>query len=237
MQTGLARRGPGWCLRVGALRRPGRGQSTYRRATFLVAAVAAAAFITTTARAQENGAIRGTVTLLENGDPVAGAAIRVTETNAVSTTDDQGAFEIAGLPTGLYEVLAERLPLATGRQVVTVAPGAAAVADFALQVAVQETVRVAARLPGYETDTAAVGRAPVAILDTPSSIQVVDRRLIEDQAAWRPRRCTGTSRASPARPMRASWCAGSRSATSSSTGPAATRTAASAATSTTRGSA
>ena len=31
----------------------------YRLATFLVAAVAAAAFITTTARAQENGAIGG----------------------------------------------------------------------------------------------------------------------------------------------------------------------------------
>ena len=49
-------------------------------------------------------------------------------------------------------MLAERPPLAPGRRVVTVAPGATAVADFALQVAVQETVRVAARLPGYETD-------------------------------------------------------------------------------------
>lgn len=86
---------------------------------------------------------------------MAGAVIRVTETGAAATTDEQGAFESAGLPAGSYEVLAERPPLAVGRQVVTVAPGATALADFALQVAVQESAW---------SPTPASGRPP-----TPSS--------------------------------------------------------------------
>ena len=133
--------------------------------------------------AGENGVVRGTVTLLQTGDPVAGAVIRITGADAAATTDERGAFEITGLAPGSYEVLVEHESLPPARQPVTVAPGAAATADFALQLAVRENVSVRAEPGGYRTDAATIGKIPVPILDAPASIRVIDRRLLEDQAA------------------------------------------------------
>ncbi len=121
-------------------------------ATFFVAAVATAALTVTPALAQESGAVRGTVTLEENGAPVHGAVILVVGSGAFSLTDEQGRFEIDDVPAGSYEMLAQREHLTAGRQMVTVDPGVAATVDFALGLSpVHEDVTVTASVAGTET--------------------------------------------------------------------------------------
>ena len=121
-------------------------------ATCLVAAVATAALADATVLAQETGAVRGTVTLEENGEPVHGAVILVVGSGAFALTDEQGMFEIANVSAGSYEVLAQREHLTAGRQTVTIDPGATALADFVLGLSpVHEDVTVTASVSGTET--------------------------------------------------------------------------------------
>ena len=77
-------------------------------ATGFAVALAAAALGTATVLAQETGAVRGTVTLEENGGPVHGAVILVVGSGAFALTDEQGMFYIDYTPAGSYVVLALR---------------------------------------------------------------------------------------------------------------------------------
>ena len=121
-------------------------------ATGCAAALAAAALGTATVLAQETGAVRGTVTLEENGGPVHGAMILVVGSGAFALTDEQGMFQIDNIPAGSYEVLAQREHLTAGRQMVTVDPGGAATLDFVLGLSpVHEDVTVTASVGGTET--------------------------------------------------------------------------------------
>ncbi|MCY4636201.1 MAG: TonB-dependent receptor [Acidobacteria bacterium] len=116
------------------------------------AAATLAAGTTTTLMAQEAGAVRGTVTLEENGGPVHGGVILVVGSGAFALTDEQGMFEIDNIPAGSYEVLAQREHLTAGRQTVTVEPGGAATVDFVLGLSpVHEDVTVTASVGGTET--------------------------------------------------------------------------------------
>ena len=120
-------------------------------ATCSVAATTAA-LVTATVLAQETGAVRGTVTLEENGDRVHGAVVLIVGSGAFALTDEQGVFEIDSVPAGSYEVLAQREHLTAGRQMVTVAPGATATLDFVLGLSpVHEDVTVTASVSGTET--------------------------------------------------------------------------------------
>ena len=116
------------------------------------ATVATAALLGAPVQAQETGAVRGTVTLVENGGPVHGAVILVIGSGALGLTDEQGAFEIPGVPAGSYEVLAQREHLTAVRQAITVSPGETALVDFALGLSpVHEDVTVTASATGTET--------------------------------------------------------------------------------------
>ena len=120
-------------------------------ATCFVAATTAA-FVTTTVLAQQTGAVRGTVTLEENGDRVHGAVVLIVGSGAFALTDDEGVFEIDSVPAGSYEVLAQREHLTAGRQPVTVDPGATATLDFVLGLSpVHEDVTVTASVSGTQT--------------------------------------------------------------------------------------
>ncbi len=153
----------------------------YRLKTILLAA-ALAAFATAPATAQDDGSIQGVVTFEGSGAPVAGAAVRIPATGASTTTDARGRFEISGLAPGSYELLVEQGVLVNARRTVEVASGVAATADFQIRAGVEEQVQVTAEAPSYRRESAVVGRTSVALLDTPASIQVVSRELIEDQA-------------------------------------------------------
>ena len=120
-------------------------------ATCLVAATTAA-LVTTTVLAQETGAVRGTVTLEENGDRVHGAVVLIVGSGAFALTDEQGVFEIDSVSVGSYEVLAQREHLTAGRKLVTVDPGATATLDFVLRLSpVHEDVTVTASVSGTQT--------------------------------------------------------------------------------------
>ena len=120
-------------------------------ATCFVAATTAA-LVTATVLAQETGAVRGTVTLEENGYRVHGAVVLIVGSGAFALTDEQGVFEIDSVPAGSYEVLAQREHLTAGRQMVTVDPGATATLDFVLGLSpVHEDVTVTASVSGTET--------------------------------------------------------------------------------------
>ena len=147
----------------------------------LAAASLLAAFAAAPAPAQETGAVRGTVIFEDSGAPVEGAAVRIPATGVSATTDAEGRFEISGLAAGAYELVVERGVPVSDPRTVEVAAGATVTADFAILATVQERVQVTAEAPGYRAESAVVGRMPVALLDTPASIQVVGRDLIEDQ--------------------------------------------------------
>ena len=105
-------------------------------------------------RAEEagSGTVRGSVTLDQNGDSIRGALILVVGSGAFALTDDQGGFEIDGLPAGEYEIVAQREHLTAGRQTVIVAAGDTATANFVLGLSpVQEEVTVTASAGGAET--------------------------------------------------------------------------------------
>ena len=70
-------------------------------------------------QAQDTGTVRGTVTLVENDDPVDGAVVLVLGAGAFTFTDE-GTFEITNVPVGSYVVTAQREHLTTDRQTVTV---------------------------------------------------------------------------------------------------------------------
>ena len=95
--------------------------------------------------AQSVGAIRGKVTLSDNDKPLHNVIITVVELKRSTETDESGSFELAGVPTGTYTVLAhlEGFP-DTSRQV-TVAPGSPATADFELKISgLREEITVTA---------------------------------------------------------------------------------------------
>ena len=104
----------------------------YRWIATCFAAFAATAALAAPVRAQETGAVRGTVTLEENGDPVQGAVVLMVGMGGFALTDEQGAFELENVPAGSWEVLAQRENLTTGRRMVTVEAGEAAEVDFEL---------------------------------------------------------------------------------------------------------
>lgn len=84
------------------------------------------------ARAQNEGAIRGRVTFEGTETPVHGAMILVIGLGRSATTDDDGRFELRGVPAGQYEVLAQREHFSTARQAVTVGAGPSADLTFKL---------------------------------------------------------------------------------------------------------
>ena len=124
----------------------------HRSIACLAAVVGTAAGAGPPLLAQEAGAVRGTVTLEEDGGFVRGAVILVVGSGAFALTDARGRFAIDGVPAGSYEVLAQREHLAAVRRTVTVEPGGVVTADFVLGLSpVHEEVTVTAAAGGTET--------------------------------------------------------------------------------------
>ncbi len=137
--------GHGAMLHRGGIRAPFRYDwrmfhARLRLGVLAVALIAAVAPI----RAQETGALRGTVTLVENGDPVDGAVILILGTGAFTFTDN-GVFEFTDIPAGSYVVTAQREHLTTVQEPVTVAAGETVTVEFALTLSpLREEVTVTA---------------------------------------------------------------------------------------------
>jgi iron complex outermembrane receptor protein len=95
--------------------------------------------------------ISGKVTT-QDGASVHGAQVIVIGTPRSATTAQDGTYTIANLPPGVYQVIAQREHLSTGRMTVTTAAGQTATADFTLSLeGVHEEVVVTASPTGQTT--------------------------------------------------------------------------------------
>ncbi|SEG87277.1 Kelch motif-containing protein [Actinacidiphila yanglinensis] len=84
-----------------------------------------------------HGELTGTVTDAATGDPISGATVSAAK--AADTTDARGQFDLT-VPVGSYDLTATRFGYDTQHDTVTVADGATATRDFALNAQPQETV-------------------------------------------------------------------------------------------------
>ena len=114
--------------------------------------VAAVLWISTAVGAQSPGAVRGTVTHVENGGAVHGAVVLIVGPGLVALTGEQGEFLIEDVPAGTYEILAQREHLSAARQMITVASGGTTAVDFELRLSpIHEEVTVTATTGGRAT--------------------------------------------------------------------------------------
>ena len=101
---------------------------------------------------QTTGAIEGRVTLASGGAPAHGATVLVVGVGRAVVTDSEGQFVIAGLPPGVYDVVAQREQMSAGFQSVTVTADQVSTVDFAIvAVAFRDEVTVTANAGGVAT--------------------------------------------------------------------------------------
>lgn len=104
------------------------------------------------AEAQDLGVIRGTVTFGDGAEPAHGATVLVVGPSLVTLTGTDGTFEIAGVPPGPHEVIAQREHFSAERQRVLVPPGADVTVNFTLAwSAIHEELTVTATAGGQTT--------------------------------------------------------------------------------------
>ena len=84
-------------------------------------------------RGQSGGSLRGTVTLVGEGTPIHGVAVRVMELGLFTITDDDGTYEFPQTPPGSYQVLAHMDGFNDLVNTVTVTAAGAAQSDFQLR--------------------------------------------------------------------------------------------------------
>ena len=90
--------------------------------------------------ASVSGVVRGVV-----GEPVAGVELHVRDARGYATTDADGRYLLAGLPSGTHVLVARRLGYALHEQVVELREGARTTADLRLERSVSlDSVRVTA---------------------------------------------------------------------------------------------
>jgi len=118
----------------------------------VIAVTALLGLIPPGATAQETGTVEGRVTFNSGGDAVHGAVVLVVGPSMVVLTEEDGTFEISGVPAGEHEVLAQREHLSAERQTVTVTAGGRATVNFELGLsAVHEELTVTATAGGQAT--------------------------------------------------------------------------------------
>lgn len=101
--------------------------------------------LTFSAVAQSGGTIRGTVTSVANGQPLAGASIQIAPTRAAVETDDAGVFQLTSLPPGRYTVSIHVEGFSDQVRTVNLTAGETATVDFAMSLAaLREEVNVTA---------------------------------------------------------------------------------------------
>jgi len=121
------------------------------RSTLLVSGVLVC-LAWTPAWAQSTGTIRGSVTLTENGDAIAGALVLVIGPGQTVLTNSEGMFVVEDVPVGTYEILAQREHLTASRQAITILAGETTTVEFELALSpVHEEVTVTATVADSAT--------------------------------------------------------------------------------------
>jgi iron complex outermembrane receptor protein len=98
------------------------------------------------------GTVSGRVVIDATGEPAHGASILIVGARRTASAGEDGRFEVANVPAGRYEVIAQREHFSADRQTVTVAAGQRATLEFRLVLsAVHEEVTVTASAIGAAT--------------------------------------------------------------------------------------
>ncbi len=90
------------------------------------------ALVPAMAAAQETGVVSGRVLSAEDGSPLSGAQVEVQGTVRRAVTNQQGRYEITGVPVGRQAINVSLIGRAAGNRTVTVAAGGTVTADFTL---------------------------------------------------------------------------------------------------------
>ena len=168
-----------------AAARSGPSADRSRRHTLLALTLAAGIGLAGPVHAQTpTGTIAGQVTLQANGDPVHGAVVLVVGSGQFAMTDDEGRFEIARVPTGEQQVLAQREHLTAARLAVTVVGGETVTQHFILGLSpVHEEVTVTAnageQLTSFEAFNAVTSLDSFDLTKKPGSSVA---EVLEDEA-------------------------------------------------------
>ena len=134
------------------------------------------------AQGQATGSVRGTVVDDGGGAPLAGAVVTLDEVGLSTTTAEDGAFVIAGVPAGDYTLTVTREGFAPLAFAVTVAAGPAVPLALRLPAAEFEELVVVTGTEGElglagETDTGS--RLGLRALEVPASIDVIGSSVME----------------------------------------------------------
>ncbi|MDE2803761.1 MAG: TonB-dependent receptor plug domain-containing protein [Gemmatimonadota bacterium] len=100
----------------------------------LLAVVAAMAFLLPAQVAAQDGSVTGQVTAATTGQPINGAQVTIMDTQLGVLSNASGRFLINNVPSGTLTVQVVYVGYGTATQEVSVPPGGAATADFALEV-------------------------------------------------------------------------------------------------------
>jgi iron complex outermembrane receptor protein len=84
--------------------------------------------------AQAGGSIRGVVNLKSKDMGLHNASVRIVQLGRVTDTKEDGSYEFTGVPAGTYDIVATKASMNGDFQSVTVAAGATATANFALEI-------------------------------------------------------------------------------------------------------
>ncbi|MBI4460662.1 MAG: TonB-dependent receptor [Acidobacteria bacterium] len=90
-------------------------------------------FLAAVAFGQDDGSVRGTVTLAGEGTPLHGVRLRLLRLNRTATTDEQGNYSFENVPAGTYSLTAQMEGFRDISVAVTVQPGATSQADAQLR--------------------------------------------------------------------------------------------------------
>jgi len=133
----------------------------------------------------QTAALEGRVTNKE-GEPVAGATVRLEGTNMGAVGDARGVFALRRIPEGNYTLEVSSIGFVTATRKVALREGEITRLRVELSTeAVRADAIVVVSRRGYYDARAAntATRSAVRIAETPVSVQVVTKQLIEDQAA------------------------------------------------------
>ncbi len=138
------------------------------------------------AAAQPAAALHGTVTAAGTGVPVADARIAIdSPVHRDTTSDADGRFLIADLPSGVYTVTVSHNAFRRWVQRdVIVGPRNAAPLDAVLELkGVTETVQVTAALPALDRLPVAAAKVDAPLRDLPQAINIVPAFVFREQGA------------------------------------------------------
>lgn len=136
----------------------------------------------------QNATIKGTILSARN-EPLTGINVGLEGTALGAPTDENGVFVIQNIPAGTYTLVATGVGYVAKKQDVVVQAGKMVNFDLQLsdsQTELQEVVIRAGNPNTYysahKTTTLAT-RMPMQIFETPQQIQVISRKLMNDQQA------------------------------------------------------